>query len=235
MGPEYAEYLFDVGGTLITFDEQRRAEEYVKRAARVGVIVSTAETLRVLDELTQELPDRQRGIQLSLLPVSAQRAFWVDIWAEGFRRIGVREDDAIRFADELLDPAHGGDLQRVFEDVTPALDALKARGKQMGIISNFSPNCESLLRQLGLAHYFDFFVVSGILGIEKPDPRIFEAAVSAAGKDAGALVYVGDSIFHDVQGAQAVGMSVVLIDRADRYPHFESEYAARRIRDLREL
>ena len=58
----------------------------------------------------------------------------------------------------------------------------KARGKPLGIISNFSPNCESLMKQFGLAHYFDFFIVSGILGVEKPDPRIFEAALTAAGR-----------------------------------------------------
>lgn len=232
---EYAGYLFDVGGTLITFDERRRAEEYVKRAASVGVTISTAETMRVLDALTQELPERSQHLPLSLLPAAEQRAFWVDIWAEGFRRIGVSADDAVRFAAELLDAAHGGDFQDVFEDVVPALDALKARGKLLGIISNFSPNCESLLGQLGLAHYFDFFIVSGIVGIEKPDPRIFELAIHAAAKRPAELVYVGDSVFHDVQGALQVGMGAALIDRADRFPEFEKAYPGVRIRDLREL
>ena len=101
---EYAGYLFDVGGTLITFDERRRAGEYAKRAAQVGVTISTDDTLNVFGRLTRELPDRSRNIQLSLLPVAEQRAFWVDMWAEGFRRIGVGNDDAIRFADESARP-----------------------------------------------------------------------------------------------------------------------------------
>lgn len=233
---DYSTYLFDVGGTLITFDEWLRAQDYVRRAAQVGVTVSVKEMHRALDELNHGLNTRMKGIVLSLLPLEQQRAFWIDYWADGFRHIGVSDADAVRFASELLDPTHGGNYQKVFDDVVPALEQLKAQGKRMGIISNFSPNCESLLRQLGLAHYFDFFIVSGIIGIEKPDPRIFEAAIAAAGKPASELVYVGDSIHHDVEGANGVDMAAVLIDRADRFPDFASGTPSRtRVRDLRAL
>jgi putative hydrolase of the HAD superfamily len=87
------------------------------------------------------------------------------------------------------------------------------------------------LKQLGLAHYFDFFVVSGILGIEKPDSRIFQAAIAQAGQDVSELVYIGDSVFHDVEGAQGAGMDAILVDRADQLPQFPGM----RVRDLREL
>jgi putative hydrolase of the HAD superfamily len=227
----YSTYLFDVGGTLIKFDERRRATAYAERAASVGVQVATQDAARVLAALDDELPERTRHLPLSLLPVSEQRAFWLDFWAEGFRQFGVAETDALRFANDLLDPVHGGNFQSVFEDVVPALHALQARGKQLGIISNFSPNCETLLRGLGLAQYFDFFIVSGILGVEKPDPRIFHAAIDAAGKPVAELVYVGDSVFHDVEGAQAAGMDAILIDRADRF----STHNIQRVHDLREL
>lgn len=228
---EYSTYVFDVGGTLITFDEWLRAQEYAGRAAQVGVVVSQAETFRVLERLNHELPERMKHVPLSLLPVQEQRAFWLDFWGDGFRQIGVSDADAGRLAAELLDPVNGGNFQKVFEDVVPALEQLKARGKRMGIISNFSPNCEPLLKQLGLAHYFDFFVVSGILGIEKPDARIFHAAVAEAGKPISELVYIGDSVFHDVEGAQGAGMDAILVDRADRFPQFPGP----RVRDLREL
>lgn len=227
----FSTYLFDVGGTLITFDSARRARAYCERAAQVGITVSPQETLRVLDALDAELPERTKPVQLSLLSPRAQRAFWVDFWAEGFLQIGVSAPDAHRFARELLDPVNGGNFQHVYPDVVPALQSLRARGKQLGIISNFSPNCEPLLKQLGIAAYFDFFIVSGIVGIEKPDPRIFELAVRASGQLHAELVYIGDSIFHDVEGAQNAGISGVLIDRSNRFPDFHGA----RIRDLREL
>lgn len=227
----YAVYLFDVGGTLITFDEGRRAARYAELAARVGRDVSAQEAHRILERLNEELPARLQHVQLSLLPEAEQRAFWVAFWAEGFREMGVRDADAVRFAKELLDPVNGGDFQMVYPDTVPALTALKARGKRVGVVSNFSPNCESLLAKLGIASFFDLFVISGILGIEKPDPRIFEHAVRAAGRPVNEIVYIGDSIFHDIEGAHGVGMDAILIDRADRWADFEGT----RIRDLREL
>lgn len=227
----YSVYVFDVGGTLIKFDERRRAAAYVERAARVNRVVSVADAARVLEELDFELPERQRGTPLSLLSVQEQRAFWLDFWAEGFRRLGISDADAVPFAQELLDDVNGGNYQMVFEDVVPALDALRARGKRLGIISNFSPNCESLLGDLGLARYFDFFIVSGILGIEKPDPRIFHAAVAAAGVPIHEMVYIGDSVHHDVEGAQDAGMDAILIDRPKRF----ADSTIPRVNDLREL
>ncbi len=227
----YSAYLFDIGGTLIKFDERRRAIHYVERATRAHISVTVEDAARVLAELDLELPARQQNVPLSLLPVATQRAFWLDFWAEGFRRLGVPSKDAALFAQELLDPMNGGNYQVVFEDVRPALDALRARGKQLGIISNFSANCEPLLRELNLASYFDFFIVSGILGIEKPDPRIFHAAVAAAAKPIEELVYIGDSVHHDIQGARAAGMAAILVDRANRY----AAHALPRVRDLREL
>ncbi len=227
----YSTYLFDVGGTLIKFDETRRAAAYAERAGRVGISVAPAQVLAVLEALDQEIPDRMKNFQLSLLSPTEQRVFWTDFWAEGFRRLGLGETEAVRFADELLDSVNGGNFQAVFDDVVPTLDGLRALGKQMGVISNFSENCETLLGSLGLAAYFDFFIVSGILGIEKPDPRIFQAAIEASGNDISELVYIGDSVYHDIEGARAVGMDAILVDRANRYANLDIV----RVRDLREL
>lgn len=228
---DYSTYLFDVGGTLITFDEWRRAQEYARRAGEVGITVPTDDAYHILQTLNHTLPERMKNVPLSLMPMAEQHSFWLDFWADGFRQIGVDSEDARRFASELLDPVTADHFQQVFEDAVPALDQLKARGKRMGIISNFSPNCEPLLQELGLAHYFDFFIVSGILGVEKPDPRIFQAAIEAAGKPVSELVYIGDSIFHDIEGARRVGMDAILVDRADRAPQFQGA----RVRDLRAL
>jgi putative hydrolase of the HAD superfamily len=165
------------------------------------------------------------------MPEAEQRAFWLDLWAEGFRQLGVPADLAVTFADELLDPANGGDLQTVYPDVVPTLEGLLKGGKQLGVISNFSSNCQDLLRQLGLEGYFDFFIVSGILGVEKPDPQIFEAAVAASRRDKAGMVYIGDSIHHDIDGAAEAGLDAVLIDRENRHPEFRGT----RIAELTEL
>lgn len=227
----FSGYFFDVGGTLMEFDEARRAEAYAARAAEVGVTANPAAVRSMLQELSYELPERLRDVRLSLIPPAQQRKFWLDFWAEGFRRLNVPQDDARRFASDLLDDVNGGSFQSVFSDVRPTLDALRAAGKQLAIISNFSDNCEPLLGRLGLAPYFEFFVISGILGIEKPDPRIFEEAIRLSGRDRSGLVYIGDSFYHDVEGARAAGMQAVLLDRGNRLP----DAPCLRVRDLREL
>ena len=66
-------------------------------------------------------------------------------------------------------------------------------------------------------------VISGKEGIEKPDPAIFRLALERSGIDPGEAVYVGDHPRIDVEGARAVGMDAVLIDRRERYPGFEGK------------
>jgi len=99
----------------------------------------------------------------------------------------------------------------------PALEALRELGMPMGILSNFGTGLEELLRDRGLRGYFDFLVVSALVGVAKPDPAIFDPAVAAAGQPRSRLLYVGDHFGDDVGGARAAGLDVVLIDRADRH------------------
>jgi putative hydrolase of the HAD superfamily len=65
-----------------------------------------------------------------------------------------------------------------------------------------------------LAEYFDAVVVSGDLGIAKPDPSIFEHALEQLGVDAADAVMVGDSMSKDVEGALAAGMRAVWVNRS---------------------
>src|SRR4030095_2085016 len=64
----------------------------------------------------------------------------------------------------------------------------------------------------GLARHLDFIIDSTVVGIAKPDPRVFTLGLAAAGVESGEAVYIGDSYFVDVRGARAVGMGAVLFD-----------------------
>ena len=95
------------------------------------------------------------------------------------------------------------------------LGALRSR-KTLGLISNFEhpPHIYLLLSHLGLARYFDTVVVSGDVGVEKPDPRIFDVALRQVGLEPREAVYVGDTA-EDAQGALAAGMCPILIHREE--------------------
>jgi len=65
-----------------------------------------------------------------------------------------------------------------------------------------------------LRNYFDTIVVSGDVGVEKPDPRIFDPALAQTQLQPGDALYVGDTV-DDVRGARAAGLTPVLIRRGD--------------------
>ena len=105
----------------------------------------------------------------------------------------------------------------LFDDVVPALELLKRRGIVLGVISNLRQDMGELCKQLRLEPYLDFCVTSSEAGAEKPHPPIFLAALQRAGVSANEAVHVGDQYQADVEGARAVGIRPVLLDREGWY------------------
>jgi putative hydrolase of the HAD superfamily len=99
----------------------------------------------------------------------------------------------------------------VAEHTRPALARLKAAGLLLGVVSNSEGRVEQALEAAGLREYFDVVVDSAALGIEKPDPRIFQAALDALGVAPEEALYVGDLYEVDIVGARAAGMEAVLV------------------------
>jgi HAD superfamily hydrolase (TIGR01549 family) len=225
----YSTIVFDVGGTLLRFNLDALARAYVDAGARYGASLDWARTREVLAELERELPMRTRQRLISLESDNGE-GFWNDFYGEGFRRLSITADVSDAAANIRVH-FQRGEFETVFDDVIPALDALTARGFALGILSNFSPNCEDVLRRVGVHRYFSFFVVSAVAGVEKPDPRIFDLAVRAANRPRAELVYVGDSMFHDIEGAQRAGIDAVLVDRPNQY----SDWNGARVQNLGEL
>ena len=100
-----------------------------------------------------------------------------------------------------------------FNDAVPALKQLKEAGYKVGVITNPRRDLGELCRRVGLAPYLDFTVGSEEVGMEKPHPPIFMAALKRVGAEPQEVVHVGDQLRSDVMGAQGVGMQAVLIDR----------------------
>ena len=105
----------------------------------------------------------------------------------------------------------------LFDDVVPSLKRLKSRGVVLGIISNLRRDMTALCTRLGLDPYVDFCVTSLDAGAEKPHPPIFKAALERAHVAPGEAMHVGDQYQSDVQGARAVGIHPVLLDREGWY------------------
>ena len=110
-------------------------------------------------------------------------------------------------------------------DLPRTLDALRAMGLKMGIVSNTFVNRDSLrrhLKQLGLDEFFAVQLYSHEFPYRKPDVRIFQAAAERIGVAPKKTLFVGDRVDTDVEGALAAGMIPVFkrmaINRDKRVP-----------------
>jgi putative hydrolase of the HAD superfamily len=92
-----------------------------------------------------------------------------------------------------------------------ALDRLRAGGLRLGVVSNSDGRVEEALVAAGLRDCFDVVLDSALVGVEKPDPAIFRAALAALGVAPAEALYVGDLYDVDVVGARAAGMEAVLL------------------------
>jgi len=105
----------------------------------------------------------------------------------------------------------------LYDDVLPCFERLRAAGVRLGLVSNTSRDLDEIMAAFALVEYVEVAVASVELGVAKPSPAIFGAALVHAGVLAGETVMVGDSVEDDVKGALACGMGAVLLDRDGRY------------------
>jgi putative hydrolase of the HAD superfamily len=210
----YAAVFFDVGETLV-HPEPTFPDLFASILRREGHDVD-AEAIR---SSTHVVFDRFRRAaetnELWTTSPERSRRFWHDVYAIFLADLGIAD------ANGLIDVVYREftDLGNyaLFADVPPVLERLRAEGLALGVVSNFEAWLEDLLEALGVRSAFPVRVISGVEGIEKPDPRIFELAMERAGVDAASSVYVGDNPELDVEPAAALGMFPVLIDRRGRH------------------
>ena len=117
------------------------------------------------------------------------------------------------------------------DDVVPALQALRAQGKKLVVVSNANGTLRAHMERLDLTKRFDVILDSADEGVEKPDPRFFEIALARSSATRETTIHVGDLYYVDVIGARNAGLRGVLLDEADLRPDADCP----RIRSLHEL
>ena len=109
-----------------------------------------------------------------------------------------------------------GETARLWSWILPgvpeALEAFRARGLKLAVVSNSDGSLEAGLRDQGLHGYFDAVLDSHLVGHEKPDPRIFEVALARTGVAPERALHVGDLFSADVVGARRAGVHALLLD-----------------------
>jgi len=218
------ETLFlDAGGVLV-FPNWNRIGGTL---ARHGVTVSS-EALTAAEPRAKFAIDQ--GIR-SGISTDAQRAWlYMELVLEN---AGVPLSNATAAALEELRAYHAEHnlWEFVPPDVVPALNRISGLGLKLVVVSNANGVLEQMFWRVGLAKYFDVICDSCVWGVEKPDPRFFQIALSRSGAAAETTLHVGDLYHVDVVGARNSGLRAMLIDPYDLY----GEYDADRVRTLDEL
>jgi putative hydrolase of the HAD superfamily len=210
--------LFDAGETLLSphpsFAELLAA---TLRDEGYGHVTPDLvhERVRIVAHLFEEATRRGR-----LWSTSAEEswAFWSELYRALLEAMDVPFTDPLarRLYTTFTDVAN----YRLFDDVVPVLGKLEGAGLELGLISNFEQWLEELLEHLDVTRFFEVRVISGVEGLEKPDPAIFRLALDRMGVPPEEAAYVGDNVVYDVEPADALGMTGVLLDRRGRHQGF---------------
>jgi putative hydrolase of the HAD superfamily len=199
--------VFDIDGTLLDhLGAQRTGLEKLygtlEEARRVSVDEFVAIWQREADRYWEQYQaGRVTFIQQRLLRVKAV-----------FEHLGeyASDETAMRVFQAYLTEYEGS--WRLYDDVLPCLDLLSAY--RLAVISNGdSGQQRRKLERAGIASRFESVVISGDVGVYKPDPEIFERSLQELGEPAREAVYIGDHLEADALGAQGVGMRAIWLAR----------------------
>jgi putative hydrolase of the HAD superfamily len=139
-----------------------------------------------------------------------------DVWTLGLKALGVNDPG---FGQELAEtfPQERRRRPFVYEETFEVLEALKGK-YQLLLLTNGSPDLQNTKLSITpeLVPYFDHIVISGDFGKGKPDPGIFEHALSLTGLKKEEVIMVGDNLMTDILGANRAGIKSVWINRHNK-------------------
>jgi putative hydrolase of the HAD superfamily len=211
--------LFDAGNTLVFLDYARLANEV---GSALGLTLTS-------EGLSRHVSAAARAMELAT-GTDQQRAA---AYLEALFLLGGVPQERL---DEVRTCLHRMHRERhlwssVAEQSAQSLQKLRDAGLKLGVVSNSDGRVEQALEAAGLLSYFDVVIDSALVGVEKPDPRIFHAALDALGVAPGEALYVGDLYEVDVVGARAAGLEAVLLGEPGGAPG----PACRSVRSLESL
>ena len=224
----YRAVFFDVGETLV-HPAPSFPELFTQVLEREGHRVLPQDVLAASRAVTARFSEASRDGDLWTTSPERSRAFWRSVYASMLADLGLPSANGLR--DALYRAFTDRANYALFDDVLPVVQALASEGYALGLVSNFEAWLDELLAELGVREMFGVRIISGIEGLEKPDPRIYRLALERAGVDAAHAVYVGDNPEFDIDPPAALGMFPVLIDRRGRH----AEHVGARITDLADL
>ena len=202
--------IFDLGLTLIR--TASFPEIYRQILTHFGITAA-------LDDIVRAQKATESKFDTSIYDESQRKEFWTNYNVSLLEKLGVTENTV--FVAEQIDVLWWDCSHvQVYPDAEPTLSGLKAKGIQIGVVSNgFKQDLDHVLGELGLEKWFDTIVCIDSCNCAKPDKRIFLYALDQLGIGAHEAIFVGDSVLYDYEGALKVGIKPYIIDREGKLPN----------------
>jgi len=223
--------LFDVNGTLIDIETDEWMEEAYRAVAHFltyqGISLHRGEVRDLYFQIMKEQFTTSKEIYPEFDVVA--------IWREVLRRYATEYTRSLGSEKLLQMPLFLAELQRgisrkrlvAFPQTREILAQLKARHRLAVVSDAQSAYGLPELRAVGLADYFAPIIISGDYGYRKPDPRLFQAALTKLQVCPEEAIFVGNDRFRDVLGARQVGMKTILFSSNGNHggsPETEPDY-----------
>ena len=156
----------------------------------------------------QEMEDRW------MLGVIDGASVVLELWRRTLGTCDCNDEGTVRLAAGIFSKLDR-EASRLFHDVRAVVADLKRDGIPLALITNGASDTQrGKLEVLGIESWFDTIVISGELGITKPDPRVFQLAAKGLRTAAANICHVGDELPADIAGARAAGWTAVWLNRS---------------------
>ena len=222
--------LSDTSTVLFDFDQTLG-----KAKSHYGMYVQAANEYNIsvtVNDLTQtKLDDAWGKWMTSMGPVHRDASHSETAFAELRREIaadrlqnaGVKCDKTTldHITNRIVELEGAAENYMIYDDTVTAIEELARRNVQSLIVSNHVWRLPEIVEGLGVSSHFRGVITSARIGVRKPHPAIFEAALELAGSRPDETIVVGDSYTHDIEGARSIMLDSILIDRTNRYQQSE--------------
>ena len=136
----------------------------------------------------------------------------LEAWRRALRKCGCTDESVAERTTRIFRQQSCA-AYRLFDEAHDLVAAAQGARIPLALITNGASDSQrDKLAALGIGHWFETIVISGEVGLAKPDPRIFEVALEALAVERDAVWHVGDNLASDVTGAKATGLTAVWLN-----------------------
>jgi putative hydrolase of the HAD superfamily len=205
--------LFDFGGTLAFLDFELLATEFSQPGRKLDAL-----KLEHAEYAGRAALDHHLMSEKSRDPNAA----YEDFFRAWMKAAGIAQTEFADISARFRAMHQEACMWRIVREGThDALERLESAGLKLGIVSNADGRVASDAKRFGLARFFDVIIDSQVVGVEKPNPKIFKLALDALGVPPEEAMYAGDIYAIDMLGARAAGIAGKLIDQHGMYHWIE--------------